>query len=63
MRRNIAQLLTEWKWNGMSLANPLLIAIRLVLHIPIMIVGYLLVAMLLLCGYQWQADKLRDDVL
>lgn len=63
MKSNIKQLLTEWKWNGMELANPCLILIRLVLHFPIVIVGYSLWLMLKLCGYDWQADALRDSIL
>lgn len=63
MKSNIKQLVTEWKWNGMELANPFLILIRLVMHFPIVIVGYTLWLMLKLCGYEWLAGKLKDDVL
>lgn len=63
MKSNIKQLLTEWKWNGMELANPFLILIRLVLHLPIIIVGNILWIALKICGYDWQADALRDSIL
>lgn len=62
-KSNIKQLVTEWKWNGMELANPFLILIRLVLHLPIIIIGNVLWIMLKLCGYDWQADALRDSIL
>lgn len=62
-KSNIKQLVTEWKWNGMELANPWLILIRLVLHLPIIIIGNVLWIMLKLCGYDWQADALRDSIL
>lgn len=60
---NIKQLLTQWKWNGMQLANPFVIMIRLALHIPIKMVGLLLVCMLYAAGYQWQADAIMREII
>lgn len=59
---NIKQLFTQWKWNGMQLANPLLIVVRLVLHVPIKLVRWLLVGMLYVAGYHWHADKMREII-
>jgi len=60
---NIKQLLTQWRWNGMQLANPFLILVRLALHVPIKLVGWLLVGMLYVAGYQWQAEKLMKEII
>lgn len=47
----------------MQLANPFVIMIRLALHVPIKLVGLLLVCMLYAAGYQWQADAIRREII
>ena len=58
----IKEILTKWSINKRKLENPFIILIRLILYIPIKILGYILYLMVWTAWDKYSADTIRKEL-